>query len=431
MLSLNGMAQQWTLEQCLDSARIHNRSLLMGANDVKIAISKNLEAQQARNPKVVFNGDYKYYVNQPTQLLPLSIFGGPEGQFRDAQFGVPHNLTASVQAVMPLYDAQTKGAIRTTDIAQQLSNLNVQKTEEQLIIDVSTLYYNALVIQHQHTFLDSNILSSQALLGTIKLLHEQLLATGTDVGKVELQLSQLESNRAALDANYAKVLDLLRLSMGIDLDTPFDVVHELDNRTPTFTGSSLTIDQQLVGVRQNLLGSELQLLKDSRKQPSISLVGAIGALGYGYDKKPNGFLDFYPLTFAGVSVKYPIFNGMVTQTKIEQKELEINGVQIQAELLDEKISQERRAADRAAIVAQQSILDSEKQIELARRIYDEVLLQQKHGLAGLTEILLADNALREARQNNINALIDLLRSDLEIQRINGQLMTPTNPSTNE
>ncbi|MBK9628251.1 MAG: TolC family protein, partial [Flavobacteriales bacterium] len=51
----------------------------------------------------------------------------------------------------------------------------------------------------------------------------------------------------------------------------------------------------------------------------------------------------------------------------------------------------------------------------------QVLLQQREGLVGLTEVLLADNALREAQQEHIAAMIDYLRGTLELQRVNGQL----------
>jgi hypothetical protein len=35
------------------------------------------------------------------------------------------------------------------------------------------------------------------------------------------------------------------------------------------------------------------------------------------------FLNFYPIGFAGIQLSYPLFNGTVTQRKINQKKLEI------------------------------------------------------------------------------------------------------------
>ena len=53
---------------------------------------------------------------------------------------------------------------------------------------------------------------------------------------------------------------------------------------------------------------------------------------------------------------------------------------------------------------------------LAKTIYDQTVLQQKQGnKASLTDVLLADNALREAQQNYLNAVIDFLKADLELK----------------
>nr|AWJ66227.1 outer membrane efflux protein precursor [uncultured bacterium] len=420
VFTLGGQAQQWTLEQCLDSARVNNRGLQMAQNEGEIAKARHKEAQYARIPKLIANGEYKYFTDQPTQLLPMTIFGGPEGQFKDAQFGVPHNITANLQLVMPLYDPMTQGAVRTTGIAEKLGEIKALKTEEQVVLDISTLYYNAQVLHHQINYLDSNIANSTTLLNTLTLIRQQLMATGTDVAKVQLQHDQAQSSRLKLQSTYDHLLDLLRFSIGLPLETPFDIVPDVMVPTALDPATIQTLDQHLVGLQSDVLSSELRLLKQSRL-PSLSLFGAYGTTGYGYDEEPNDFLDLYPLSFAGVSLKYPLFNGMVTRKKIEQKQLELSNSRVQMEQVDEKIDLDRKNANRQIALAESNLVDSRTRIALAEQIYEQVLLQQREGLAGLTEVLLADNALREAQQEQIAAMIDHLRGTLELQRVNGQL----------
>jgi OMF family outer membrane factor len=62
-----------------------------------------------------------------------------------------------------------------------------------------------------------------------------------------------------------------------------------------------------------------------------------------------------------------------------------------------------------------------KQIELAESVYGQTVLQQKQGVANLTEVLLADNALREAQQNYLSAVIDYLKADLELKKLSGNI----------
>jgi OMF family outer membrane factor len=42
-------------------------------------------------------------------------------------------------------------------------------------------------------------------------------------------------------------------------------------------------------------------------------------------------------------------------------------------------------------------------------------------MASLTDILLADTALREAQQANISAIIEYLKADLELKKLTGNI----------
>jgi len=108
VITLATQAQQWSLQQCIDTAQLKNKMLQMSENNVKIGQQRNQEAIAGLIPKVNINGDYKYYFDLPYQLMPMSTFNpaAPAGQFKEAQFGVPHNMNFNVQFNMPLFNAQ-------------------------------------------------------------------------------------------------------------------------------------------------------------------------------------------------------------------------------------------------------------------------------------------------------------------------------------
>jgi OMF family outer membrane factor len=54
-------------------------------------------------------------------------------------------------------------------------------------------------------------------------------------------------------------------------------------------------------------------------------------------------------------------------------------------------------------------------------VYDQVVLQQKQGTANLTDILLADNSLRESQQNYLSAIVEFLKAELELKKLTGNL----------
>ena len=418
-------AQVWAMQQCIDTAQVHNKNLQMSRNNIAIGEQREKEAKANLIPKVTANADYKYFTNLPYQLMPLSTFNptAPEGQFKEAQFGVPHNINANLQLSMPLYNPQVYGAIQTTKIASELTKLQYQKTEEQIYFEISNLYYNAQILHHQLAFIDSNLINAEKLLKNMQLLNEQLLAKGTDVSKVKLQVSQLTTQKETIKSKYEQVLNALKFAMGISIEQNLQIETNIQyHNTNEYTPAS-TLDIRIIKTQNRLLSSELSTLNKSRFLPSLNLIGMYGTTGFGYDKQPNDFLKFYPIGFTGIQLSYPLFNGTVTQRKINQKRFEILNSEIQFELNTEQNNMQVENAKLQIMVTKKSVETTTEQIELAQTIYEQTLLQQKQGTANLTDVLLADNALREAQQTYINAVIEYLKADLELKKLTGNIST--------
>lgn len=421
VITFQGQAQTWSLEQCIDTAQIHNKSLQIGRNNMAIGEQKEKEATANLFPKVNVVGDYKYFTDLPYQLMPMSTFNptAPEGQFREAQFGVPHNMSAAIQVALPLYNPQIYGGIRTTKIAAEITELQYKKTEEQVFFEISNLYYNIQILQHQLAFVDSNIVNTAKLLENLQLLHQQLMIKGTDVKKVELQLEQLRTQKDIIANNAEQVLNALKLSMGKPSTLNIQIETDIQFNINEYTNTT-TVDLQLINSQNSLLNSELKTLKNSRL-PTISLYGSYGQTGFGYDKKPDDFLKFFPSSFVGLQLSYPLFNGTVTYRKINQKKIEIQNSQLQISLVTDQNNMLIENANRRRAVTQKTIANTLSQIDLARTVYEQTSLQQKEGTANLTDVLLADNTLREAQQNYLSAIVEYLKADLELKKLTGNI----------
>ena len=421
VITFQGQAQTWSLEQCIDTAQIHNKSLQIGRNNMAIGVQKEKEATANLFPKVNVVGDYKYFTDLPYQLMPMSTFNptAPEGQFREAQFGVPHNMSAAIQVALPLYNPQIYGGIRTTKIAAEITELQYKKTEEQVFFEISNLYYNIQILQHQLAFVDSNIVNTAKLLENLQLLHQQLMIKGTDVKKVELQLEQLRTQKDIIANNAEQVLNALKLSMGKPSTLNIQIETDIQFNINEYTNTT-TVDLQLINSQNSLLNSELKTLKNSRL-PTISLYGSYGQTGFGYDKKPDDFLKFFPSSFVGLQLSYPLFNGTVTYRKINQKKIEIQNSQLQISLVTDQNNMLIENANRRRAVTQKTIANTLSQIDLARTVYEQTCIQQKEGTANLTDVLLADNALREAQQSYLLAIVEYLKADLELKKLTGNI----------
>jgi outer membrane protein TolC len=419
----SAQAQVWSLLQCIDTAQVYNKKLQVNRNDIAIGEQREKEAKANLNPKVTANADYKYFTNLPYQLLPLNALNpaAPEGEFRAAQFGVPHNINLSLQLSMPLYNPQLYGAIQTTKIASEWIELQYQKLEEQIFFDISNLYYNAQILHHQLAFIDSNLINAERLFKNMQLLNEQLLVKGTDVSKVKLQVAQLTSQKVGVKSKYEQVLNALKFTIGLSLENNLQIETNILYENSFEYSSLSTLDFRMAIIKNRWLGLELNTLNKSRYLPSLNLFANYGTTGFGYNGKPNGFLDFYPIGFAGIQLSYPLFSGTVTERKINQKALELKNNELQMGLINEQNYLQVENAKLQRKTAKNTVETLIEQIQLAQIIYEQTIVQQKLGTATLTDILLADNSLREAQQTYLSAVIDYLKADLELKKFTGNI----------
>ncbi len=416
-------AQVWTIQKCIDTAQVRNKNLQMSRNNIVIGEQKEKEAKANLIPKVSANGDYRYYFNLPYQLMPLSAFGGSTGEYKAIQFGVPNVINANLQLAMTLYNPQVYGAIQTAKIASELTELQYQKAEEQVYFEISNLYYNAQILNNQLAFVDSNLINATRLLNNMHLLNEQLLVKGTDVSKVKLQVAQLITQKESISNKYEQVLNALKFAMGISIEQNLQIEANIQyQNTNEYTPSS-TLDIRIIKNQNRLLSSELSTLNKSRFLPSLNLIGMYGTTGFGYNGLPNSFLDFYSIGYAGIQLSYPLFNGTVTQRKIIQKKFELQNNELQFGLLTDQNYMQVENVKLQRMLAKRSVETTTEQVELAKTIYRHTIIQQKQGIASLTDVLLADNALREAQQIYLNAVIDYLKADLELKKLTGNIST--------
>lgn len=417
-------AQTFTLEQCIDTALLYNRTIKLSQQDVFQANEKNKETKGNLFPKLNGMTDYRYYTDLPYQLMPAAAFGGPEGTYKEVQFGVPQSLNANLQLTVPIYNPTALGAIKTTRIASELSEIQKIKTDEDVVLEVSNAYYNAQILLNQLAFLDSNLINTNKLLQTTTLLHQQQIAKGTDVDRLQLQLDQLANQRKTVFSQQQQVLNALKFLIGKPISDTIQVSITENSLVQLDSQIQATTDMKLIDKKLQFNYAELKGLQNS-KLPSLGAYGVYGTTGYG-NTGANSFFNFHPIGYVGAQLSIPLFNGTITKHKIVQKKIDIQKTNIQKELVTEKSKLDLINAKMQYTLANQNIATVDDQIKLAKKIYNNTVLQNKQGVANITDLLLADNSLREAQQNYIVAMVNLRKAELEYKRVSGNLITIKN-----
>ncbi|BBE20083.1 outer membrane efflux protein precursor [Aquipluma nitroreducens] len=251
-------AQTFTLEQCIDTALQYNRTIKLSQQDVFQANEKNKETKGNLFPKLNGITDYRYYTDLPYQLMPADAFGGPAGTYKEVQFGVPQSLNTNLQLTVPIYNPTALGAIKTTRIASELSEVQKRKTDEDVVLEVSNAYYNAQILLNQLAFLDSNMINTNKLLQTTTLLHQQQIAKGTDVDRLQLQLDQLANQRKTVFSQQQQVLNALKFLMGKPISDSIQVAITENTLVQLDPQIQATTDMKLIDKNYNLITLNLK-----------------------------------------------------------------------------------------------------------------------------------------------------------------------------
>jgi OMF family outer membrane factor len=399
----------------------YNMNLSLIREDIAISRYKNEEAKANLLPKVALTGEYKYYIDLPYQFMPADAFGGPEDTYKAVQFGVPHNINASFQVSLPLYNPQMYGNIKASQINMEITDLQYQKMQEQVFWEVSNLYYNAQVVLNSIKLLEKNVDNLQILFNNTVLLQQHKLAKESDANRVKLQLEEIKLSKEKAWHNYQQILNLLKLSMGFTLEKSLEIEQEVEIEDIEAYERYSIIDEQLAIARNNLSLIEMSNIKKGRL-PTVNALGVYGTSGFGFTEQPNDFLDFFGVGFVGLSISYPIFNGAVTQKRIHQKQAQVRQSEINLELISTKSEIEIYNALNKQTMAKREKEMADAHIGLAETNYKDVALQYKEGIANLTDVLLSDNELQQAHQNYISAMVDFLRSDLELKKLTGNIL---------
>jgi OMF family outer membrane factor len=423
-MNITAKAQTLSLEQCIDTALLYNRNIKLSQQDVTISTEKNREIRGNLLPKLNGIADYRYYTDLPYQIMPQDAFGGPPDTYKEIQFGVPQNLSASLQFTMPVFNPATISAIKSTRIAIELSEILKTKTDEEVVLEVSNAYYNAQILLTQITFLDSNIINTGKLVKTTTLLYQQQIAKGTDVDRLKLQVEQINTQRSSVISQYQQVLNVLKFLMGKSISDSIEVLNTEKTIIKQDFKSQITTEILLIDKKIELNSSELSGLRNLR-MPSLSAYGVYGTTGFGTTGS-DSFFNFHPIGYVGAQLSVPLFNGSVTRHKIAGKKIEIEKSNIQKELITEKSKLDLKNVEMQYTLAKRNISVVSSQTDLAKKIYDNTVLQNQQGVANITDLLMADNALRESQQNYLVALINLRRAELEYKRVTGNLITMKN-----
>ncbi|MDD5362463.1 MAG: TolC family protein [Ignavibacteria bacterium] len=411
-------AQEISLKDLINKALQNNQSVKSSILETEIADKRVSEVKSSMLPQVNVSGDYKYYTKIPVQLMPV---GGDI--YQPFEISTPWNLGTTISVGQLIFSQEYITGVQMANTGKDLNRLLVRKSKEEVAYNVSAAYYNAQIINTQSNFIRSNITNMEKLISTAELLYENQMIKHTDVDKLKLNKTMLETQEKTVKVSYNEVINMLKFLSGISQSDNLQINNEIS--TNTITLPSYNIEPERIEVK--LLEKQKELNLVERKNitagyfPSLSAYGVYNNTYYGKGGDA-GFLKGLPGSWVGLKLSWNLFDGLGKKSKIDQKNIEYEKLNTQLNQMNENISMELKNSIEQITLNESTILSRKEQLDLAQKIYDQTQLQFKEGLVNITDVIQSDNSLREAQNNYIVSTINLLNAQLAWKKAAGKLL---------
>ena len=222
--------------------------------------------------------------------------------------------------------------------------------------------------------------------------------------------------------------------MGMPMNQEIEVANvpnALDNVIPTSEEASSVFarrtDFQLLEKQRNLNLLNIKNIK-SGYYPTLAAFG-----NYSYQAQRNEFNftntgSAYPWfnTFVvGLHLNVPIFDGFQKKYRIKQAEVEVMKLDQDLHQLRQGTQMSLDNATRQMQSSLRSIQNQERNVTMAREVYNTTNSLYKEGLSPLTDLLDAEAALRESETNLNTERLKYKIAQLDYVKARGELLTLT------
>lgn len=420
--------QTLTLKDALNYALENNTKLRKAKLDIENGKYKVEEVKAQALPQITGTSSLTY---NPIIGQLVANIGGATQSFK---LGQNWNSSAGVQLSQQLFNQQVFTGLQAAKSSEEYYNLVSQLTEEQIIELVANNYYQVLVNRQQLNVIDTTLKNVKVVANIVTNQYKNGLAKKIDVDRINVNITNLNTQRAQIVNAITLLENQLKFSMGMPVSTP--IYLPSTELTEVTNLPVLSEDINYEGRTEfKLLNNQDKLLSLQRKAyvaeyyPSLSFTG-----NYTYSSQSGSF-DFlnsnstaigFGSSAVGLTLRVPIFNGFLTRSKIRQADVAIRKAK---EDRLETTNSLNLAYENAKIELRNNlntITLQRKNAELAEEIYTSTQNNYNNGLASLTDLLETENSLTQAQNSYTQALLNYKVAEIQLIKSKGNIKSLLN-----
>lgn len=401
------IAQDWTLDQCLQYAKENSISVLQAIHQQETAEQNVIAAKGAFAPNLSASTG---------QNIGYSGMLTDNGQgYYSANYGINMGMT--------LYNGgKLSYNKKQSDILVEARNAGILSTQKEIEISILKAYLQVLSAHENVKIAESMLELSGQELERSQILFEAGKITKADLAQVKAQYSQNNYNLISGKNNLRSRIMELKQLLELDITTSFnvaipeisdqEVLQALPEMLDIYNQAMLTMPQ-IKEAQLNIQASEYNL-KNAKAGyiPSVSLSAGLSG-SYNTGKGTNLGQQFTNslAPSAGISISIPIYDQSKTKTSVAKAKIEHQQTELSYQQTEKQIAKYVESLYIDAQSAQSNYLAAIDKLASIQESYNLLAEQFNVGMKNTVELLSGQNDLLAAQlqlaQSRYQAVISI------------------------
>lgn len=412
-----------TLEECLRIGIENNLSLAGSRNELRKAKHLLSENRAKLLPQVSAVAGFNDNFNPPVSVTDGSAYGNPYNVTKTLQY----NASAGLQLQMPLYNQTVYTAIDIARTMNELNRLSYEKAREDLMLQISKMYYLGQNTVEQLALIQENRVRLQELRDITQAFFDNGMAMEVDVKRVNINLENLQVQYDNAKSMLVQQLNLLKYVMDYPAEEEIALTPVNPEQVESVALTGLRSDLyelQLLESQEKLAGQQKDLIRQGYL-PSLSLTGSWMYSAY-TDKARHWFHSgpsnhWYPSSGLGLTLRVPIFDGLDKRARIRKARIDEENARLNYENMRKNMETQYLNATNDLMNNQRNFQKQKDNYLLAEEVYQVTTDRYREGIASMTEVLQDEMRMSEAQNNYLSAHYNYQVANLTLLKLTGQL----------
>ena len=319
-----------------------------------------------------------------------------------------NNFQSLLSFDQPLYDAgQTPNAVKSAELAQQMTIEDKRRTEMQAIAGVVRAYYGAVLAGESLKTAEQSMRSAEADLKRAESVRAAGMSTDVDVLSIRVHLASVTEQRIKRAAELEVARSALNDALGLPLDTRHMLTSALARLDlPDVELASLEVDASSTRPESRASHLKADLAKtqlDSARSAFLPQVTFHAA----FEADRQQFINKGGANWlASIGLRWNLFNGNSDKARIEESRHWLERAHADEQRVDSAVRLEvrrawadLRAAEQRIEVAKAAVAEGDESLRITQNRYEA-------GMSNVTDLLRNETAVLESRTRYLAAVHD-------------------------